>query len=94
MEKIPGIVYLAVGIFVAVVSKWSGKLDFFFYVGLVFVAIGIFRIGTKYVTGQEPGRIIPSVIHCPKCQTPCYTSSNFCHICGFKLKTSTEERLY
>jgi hypothetical protein len=28
----------------------------------------------------------PVIIYCPKCGTKNYNTSNFCHICGFKLR--------
>lgn len=55
MAKIPGWVYLIVGVAIAVVSKWveaktkPGQFKLFFWLGIAFVVIGVFKLVAKYV---------------------------------------------
>jgi hypothetical protein len=77
-------------------------LQVFLYVGLLFLAIAVFKfikdlilnkdISAKEkvmsaIEKQEPKKEAPiSIIRCPRCSAQNYTTYNFCHHCGFKLK--------
>ena len=54
MAKIPGIVYLIIGGGVAYVARYLSNedlnLDFFFWIGIVFMAIGVFKIVLSFIT--------------------------------------------
>lgn len=60
MAKIPGIAYLIIGIFVAVVSYFSksNSLRFFLYVGFVFGIIGIIKI---FIGGASKKKEKPTI---------------------------------
>jgi len=71
-------------------------MKIFFYVGLLFIAIGIFQIIIKAVFSKPSKRIereIESEIkkprfivnHCPKCGAKNYNTFNYCQNCGCKL---------
>ena len=48
MAKIHGIVYIIIGIIVTVISSTSDKLIVFFYVGSVFILIGVIKLFVNY----------------------------------------------
>lgn len=62
-------------------------INLFIYIGVLFIAYGVFRLLTSFVTTSKPTSIDSKVIiRCPKCQTKHYSTSNYCHMCGTKLK--------
>ena len=91
---LPAWSFLIVGLLVTVVSLYVGKkLQFFFYVGLIFIAWALFKLTVNYllrppkkVEERRIERKINTVIACPYCATAVYTTARFCHICGGRLK--------
>ena len=59
MAKIPGIIYLIIGIFVAVASYEISynKLYFFFYIGLIFIVYGVARIVIEFINKGEEKKV-------------------------------------
>ena len=55
MPKIHGIIYLAIGIFVAITSYEISyaKLYFFFYIGLLFIIYGVAKIIIGFINKEE-----------------------------------------
>ena len=94
MAKIHWLVYIIIGLFVAIFS-WKRdfeKLMIFFYLGLMFILIGIvklvFSIGKNKhkeekihhkASQQHKGR------YCHSCGSPALPHHNFCTKCGAKL---------
>jgi len=73
-------------------SSYIGpRLKFFFWVGLVLVAWGVFKLIVRYVTGEQPKTEIKPftgsahVTRCHACRATVYTTAKFCHMCGAKL---------
>ncbi|HLC84201.1 MAG TPA: hypothetical protein VJH22_00225 [Candidatus Nanoarchaeia archaeon] len=92
MAKIHGLVWLAIGAVVMAASSYIGpRLKFFFWVGLVLVAWGVFKLIVRYVTGEQPKTEIKPftgsahVTRCHACRATVYTTAKFCHMCGAKL---------
>lgn len=44
MATIPGIIYLIIGGGIAYISKYLKDLEFFFWIGILFIIIGTFKI--------------------------------------------------
>jgi hypothetical protein len=108
MPKIPGIVYVILGIAMAWFARYvdtrtqNQGMTLFFYAGIVLIAIGVFKIIIKYVTkdetpeketiiSEEEKKIRETIekrriIMCKMCGTRHYSTSNYCHMCGTKLK--------
>lgn len=90
--KIHGLVWLAIGAVMTAMSAYLGdRLRFFFYVGLVFVAIGVFKLIARYVTQEDPSTDPkplpnhPMISRCANCRESVYTTAKFCHMCGAKI---------
>ena len=97
MGGLPSWVFVAVGVIVAVISWKIPSLTIFFYVGMLFVVIGVFKLAKSYTVGDvvdkkdmgitsTASKKHPEVTFCPKCRIPVYVTSNFCHHCGNRLK--------
>ncbi|MBI4448811.1 zinc ribbon domain-containing protein [Candidatus Woesearchaeota archaeon] len=95
MQGVPSWVFVLVGVIVSLVSWRMPKFMFFFYVGLIFIVVGVFRLAQSYVGGgikKDIERLDkslakhPQVTFCPRCNIPVYVTSNFCHHCGTRLK--------
>ncbi|MFQ5621448.1 MAG: hypothetical protein ACE5FT_06415 [Candidatus Nanoarchaeia archaeon] len=92
---LPSWAFIGVGVVVTYVSYVLGdKYDLFFYVGLLFLVWGLFKLVLNYVM-KSPSkveekaverRMEPNVIACPYCASSCYSSARFCHMCGGKLR--------
>ena len=54
MAAIPGIVYIIIGAGIAYISRRFGSnemnLQFFLWIGLAFIAIGVFKIVLRFIT--------------------------------------------
>ena len=54
MVAIPGIAYIIIGAGIAYVSRRFGSgemnLQFFFWIGIAFIAIGVFKIVLRFIT--------------------------------------------
>ncbi len=130
MTKISGWVYLIIGAFVSGYSRYiqskitSPGLTLFFWAGVIFIGIGVFKIVLSFIFKEKKiidstslsiqdkivnnlgfAKDIPKydsekinkerelilnknrgIVACPKCGTKHYSNSNFCHICGTRLK--------
>jgi hypothetical protein len=104
MASIPGWVYLIVGGAVAGFSKYigakmekaPGALTIFFWIGILLVAVGVFKLALGYMTGEKeqkpetkapvrgPGRpdYARDAIVCPRCNARLHPQSRFCNWCG------------
>ena len=72
MAKIHGIVYILIGAFIALVS-WQINFDdlkAFFYVGLFFAAVGLFKITFSLMKRNEEKKIIRHKTHPHHLQSP------------------------
>ena len=88
---IPAIVWLIVGIGVSVISLRVPGLTFFFYIGLIFVGIGLAKIIIKYIfrkkeTKQEVKMHKPVVNQCFHCRSQVRSIDSFCWRCGARLR--------
>lgn len=92
MKKIPGYVYVGVGVLVSLVSLIVNyeKLIFFFFVGLVMAMIGLVKLFFGFLRKEkEPTQNKHQQHHrarCPKCGAVRYPSFNYCPICGYSLR--------
>ncbi|MFA6072964.1 MAG: hypothetical protein WC758_02545 [Candidatus Woesearchaeota archaeon] len=132
MGNISGWIFMAVGAAVSLFSRYVQKrggdgLGLFFWVGVIMIGIGVFKIITKFILrdnnklkeekdkkkfdnplqrfglnkdlqGVNSGNALQeqqkvaseiqakSILVCNKCGTKHYSTSNFCHICGSKLR--------
>ncbi|MEK6874537.1 MAG: hypothetical protein AABX52_02200 [Nanoarchaeota archaeon] len=90
MKSIPGILYITVGVFVTVVAHYIKHLTFFFWIGILFVSVGIAKVMIKYILQSKPSGekklSSPGISFCSQCQIPVYITSHFCHHCGFRLR--------
>jgi len=101
--KLPGILWLIFGLAISVfaqivMSKQENPtaMQLFFYIGLLFVAIGIFKIVLKIMLKPKESKYEEKniseqdekfkVIFCPKCKVKNYSSFNYCRNCGTKLR--------
>ena len=88
---LPAWSYVVVGLIVVVMSYDNAKLLLFFYLGLAFLAWGMFRLGISYLLRapkpkEEPvGRILPNIVACRHCGAAVYSTARFCHECGGRL---------
>ena len=99
MVKIPGIAFLVIGAVVTAASMYLPNLKVFFYVGLAFIAVGIFKVLIRYMTkpkesamekraegvqaAQRQQRQNYKV--CPRCGAGSYPQANFCYHCGTRI---------
>lgn len=55
--KIPGFVFLIIGVLVLVVSLFKKQLIFFTYVGGFFILYSVFKMVFKWITNSSPAEI-------------------------------------
>ncbi len=104
MAKIPGWAYGAVGILIAVYSKFISSrseggntvMSIFFWVGILLLAIGVFKTVVNYLTGENKMKKARNVnrdaggrpVHardflvCPRCNAKLHGQSKYCNWCG------------
>ena len=89
MAKIHWIVYVLIGLFVAISSYLIDykKLVFFFFTGWVFVCVGIAKSAinageNKNEKMQMPHQRAHQYKHCPKCRNILRINDRFCGKCG------------
>lgn len=92
--RIPGIVYLIVGLGISIVSSFIEKFTVFLVVGIVFMAIGIGKIimgirsGSSDESGEEKKvkkknkKEIYRFAKCPNCGSFNHVDVNNCRACG------------
>ena len=90
MVKIHWLVYIIIGGGVLAASKLIERLDVFFWVGLAFLAIGIFKLVLSFITKQKesPAEVrsaYGSHNFCRKCGSVLMPNSRFCSSCGQKV---------
>jgi len=99
MAKIPGWAYAAVGVAVALYSKFvqsrngSKVMSFFFWVGILILIFGVFKLVLSFITGkrERTPATRPSTppganyIICPRCNAKLHPQSRYCNWCGTKL---------
>jgi len=101
--KLPGWLWLifglAISIFAQIVMSNQENptaMQLFFYIGLVFIAIGVFKIIIKIMLKPKESKYEKKealseqnnkfkVILCPNCKAKNYNSFNYCRNCGTKL---------
>lgn len=89
MPKIHGLIYIAVGLFVSILS-WRldyNKLTFFFYAGLVFVLVGVIKLlldlaKRKAGAKEKAHHRLHQIKYCPKCGNATKLHDRFCSRCG------------
>lgn len=94
MAKIPSIVWIIVGAVMVGVSYRIGKsMDIFFYVGLLFLTIGIFKIIVGFIIGdkkkkadKEAAEMKTHQFTCPRCRTVVASDFRFCPHCGNRIR--------
>ncbi len=98
MAKIPALVYLLVGALVSYVSLRIGaNFTFFFYVGLVFIGVGLAKLLIGFVlrkketknekkVEQKSEKQTPHIRYCPRCRSACRMFDYFCWRCGTRLR--------
>ena len=93
MAKVHGIVYIAVGIFVSIMS-WKlnyEKLIFFFYAGLIFVFVGIVKLAFSLVKNKTSKkenlhhRMQGNIKYCHNCGTALRLHHKFCVKCSARV---------
>jgi len=101
MASIPGWAYAGAGAAIAIYSKFvqsrkpSTAIELFFWVGLALLAIGVFKLGARFIMGKKeefsyienkPGNArsanTQDFIICPKCNAKLHPQSRFCNWCG------------
>ena len=100
MVKIHGLVYILIGIFVAIASYLIDRNDLsvFLYVGMFFIAFGVAKIVIQFIMGQKeqqkPQAAQRANIHpqnfkkCQRCGNISRLTDRFCARCGNKLYVS------
>ncbi|MBC8500716.1 MAG: hypothetical protein ISS25_00405 [Nanoarchaeota archaeon] len=95
MVKIPGFVYLLIGVVVAGYSQFAPNSDMpffniFFYIGIVFIFWGvvkmIFSPSKRREKTLEHQEKTSGIIFCPRCNAKNFSYSRFCHMCKYKLR--------
>ena len=114
MVSIPGWAYLIIGAGMSWYARFVGNrlvqsaggstqillMKLFFWIGIVFLFVGIGKIGMKhFVRKADPGESAmsstqgvykgtkrPNVVGCPFCRGQTYGHARFCHRCGGRLK--------
>ena len=92
MVKIHGLVYVIVGLFVSIFSYQLNyeKLVFFFYIGLIFVVVGIAKIifglighrKNEASAAHHKAQHQQQVKYCSKCGNVLKLHDRFCSRCG------------
>ena len=93
------IVGLAVVFFTRYVESRSedAGMTFFLYVGFLFLAIGLFKLIILFLFKEKKANVIKQennhkavakkkIISCQTCGVKHYSNSNYCHMCGTKLR--------
>jgi len=94
MAKIPWIMWIIVGGVMYYVSYRVGpQLDIFSYIGVAFVAIGIFKMLVSFILGgkekkarKEAEEIREQEFTCPRCRYAVASDYTFCPHCGTRLR--------
>lgn len=100
MAKIHGLVYIMVGLFVSILS-WNldyEKLIFFFYAGIVFLFLGIAKLGFDFIKRRKTNlenqhlKMRHQAVHgtrqagyCTKCGSASRLHDRFCSRCGSRI---------
>ena len=96
--KIHAIIYLIIGAVISYVSLRIGStFTFFFYVGLVFIGIGVAKLLIGFLLkkkesksekkNEAPMRVSPPLWkHCSRCKSQVRTVDFFCWRCGTRLR--------
>lgn len=100
MVKIPAIVYLIIGAIVTAGSMYIEGLTIFFYVGLIFIAVGVFKVVIAFVTKPKESAVEKQaegiqqqqrqsaqrgIKTCPRCGAGSYPQANYCYYCGNRI---------
>lgn len=102
-QPLPYWIYLGAGVLISGYAtfviygtnvKNTAAMQLFFWVGCVFIAVGAIKYFLQRGDNEKPvktkaGQSNKSIIICPLCGTKNYAASNFCHICGQRLKNGT-----
>lgn len=102
MVKIHGIIYILLGIFVAIASYLIDRNDLsvFVYVGMFFIAFGVAKIVLNFITGQKeeqksgqtmqrkPNIHPQNFKKCHRCGNVSRLTDRFCARCGNKMYVS------
>ena len=96
MAEIPWWAWIGVGLFVSVSSAYmGGKVSWFAWVGLLFIAFGIAKVVYLFVMrpreSKKEQQVILPVYHvphsiCPRCRITVQPTDFFCKYCGWKLR--------
>ena len=96
MAEIPWWAWTGVGLFVAVTSGiMGGKVSWFAWIGLLFIAIGIGKTVYLFVLKpREEVRVVhqhtiqppPTSQYCPLCKITVMPTDKFCRYCGTRLR--------
>ena len=90
-----GILLFIIGLAVAITSANIGtKFQIFFWIGCIFMVIGAFKALTKFILRKPQKKLekamlrqaYPNLVHCRKCAASCYSTANYCHMCGTSLR--------
>ena len=96
MAKIHWFVYIVVGLFISILSYRLNyeKLVFFFYVGLIFVFVGIVKLifnlikkkmSKKETMHHKAHHQTQHIKYCHRCGTALRAHNNFCTKCGARV---------
>ena len=94
--NLPAVVWIIIGLFVTIVSMRLGeKFTLFMWVGLLFLAFGVFKLLAYFITKKEVSNpeqntmqqaMGGQVIKCNSCRKSVYMNQYFCHHCGGRLR--------
>ncbi len=99
MPKIHWIIYVVIGLFVSILS-WRlnyEKLIFFFYIGLIFILVGIVKLLISLINRKTSKKgIVHKVQHqtpkhhirfkrCSRCSNIVRIGDSFCNKCGARV---------
>jgi hypothetical protein len=100
MAAIPGWAYAGVGFAIMIYSKFvkarspeNTIMGLFFWVGLLLLGIGVFKLALLYLLGgkkkdkkkerdQESRPVPRDAIYCPRCNAKLHPQSRYCNWCG------------
>jgi len=94
MAKIPWWLWVAVGGGMFLISANVGeRLDFFLYVGMFFIVVGVFKMLVAFILGKKGRKaeaaaeeIKTHQFSCPRCRSLIAESYYFCPYCGTRLR--------
>ena len=94
MAKIPWWIWLGVGIGMFAMSYRIGEtLQFFLYVGMLFIIIGIFKLLVAFIVGGRGKRAIKESkelrkqeLSCPRCMSIVASDYTYCPHCGTRMR--------